>query len=103
VIIGRGGASICRDIRQSLHIRIEAPEEWRIAEITKRLNFSKAFATEYVRKQDTERELLVTKLLGKKPDNMIYDVEINRHRFTDKELVDTIIQIAVIKGLIKPF
>ncbi len=100
VIVGRGGAAICRDIKRSLHIRIEAPEEWRIAEIVKRLDFSKAFATEYIRKQDAERELLVTKLTGKKPDNMIYDVEINRSRFTEKELVDTILHIAAIKGLI---
>ncbi len=100
VIVGRGGAGICRDIKRSLHIRIEAPEEWRIDEIARRLDFSKTFATEYVRKHDSERELLVTKILGRKPENSSFDLEINRSRFTEKELVDSIIQVASIKGLI---
>jgi cytidylate kinase len=101
VIIGRGGASICQDIKQSLHIKLVAPEAWRIAEIARRLDFSKAYATEYVRKRDEERELPITKLLGKKPDSTAYDVELNRSRFTEKELADAIIQLALIKGLIK--
>jgi cytidylate kinase len=101
IIIGRGGASICHDIRLSLHIRLVAPEDWRISEIARRLDFSKAYATEYVKKRDVERELLVTKLLGRKPDSSAYDIELNRSRFTENELADAIIQLAFIKGLIK--
>jgi len=102
IIIGRGGASICHDIRRSLHIRLVAPVEWRIAEIARRLDFSKAYATEYVKKRDIERELLVTRLFGGKPDSSAYDVELNRSSFTENELADSIIQLALIKGLIKP-
>jgi len=101
IIIGRGGASLCHDIRLSLHIRLVAPEDWRISEIARRLDFSKSYATEYVKKRDNERELLVTKLLGRKPDSSAYDVELNRSRFTEQELADAIIQLARIKGLIK--
>lgn len=100
VIIGRGGASICHDIKNSLHVRLIAPEDWRIEEIARRLDFSKAYATQYVRKRDEERELLVTKLFGKKPDSTSYDIEINCSRFTEKELSEVIIQLALIKGLI---
>jgi len=100
IIIGRGGARVCQDIRNSLHIRLIAPEDWRIAEIARRLDFSKTYATEYVRKRDEERELLVTKLYGKKPDSSAYDIEINRGRFTEKEIADAIIQLALIKGII---
>jgi hypothetical protein len=53
-----------------------------------------------VRKTDIERDLLVTKFFGKQPDNSVYDVELNRSRFTEKEIIDAIIQLAVIKGLI---
>ncbi len=100
IIIGRGGASICRDIKLSLHVKLVAPEEWRIEEIARRLDFSKSYATEYVKKRDVERELLVTKLFGKKPDSSSYDVEMNRSRFTEKDLAEAIIQLARIKGLI---
>lgn len=100
ILIGRGGARICHDIKLSLHVRLVAPEDWRIAEIARRLDFSKSYATEYVKKRDVERELLVTKLFGKKPDSSAYDVEMNCSRFTEKELAAAIIQLAVIKGLI---
>jgi len=100
VIVGRGGASICSGIKKSLHIRLEAPEEWRIAQITQRLDFSRTFATQYIRKQDAERELLVAKLFGKKADRHVYDIEMNCSRFTEKEIVGAIIQLAIIKGLI---
>lgn len=100
LVVGRGGASICNGIKRSLHIRLEAPEEWRIAEIAKRLDFNKTFATEYIRKHDAERELLITKLFAGKHNIQIYDVTINRSRFTEDEIVDSITQLATIKGLI---
>lgn len=100
IIIGRGGANICKDIRLALHIKLVAPEDWRISEIARRLDFSKAYASEYVRKRDLERDLLVTKLFGNKPDSSAYDIEINRSHFTEKELANAIIQLAIIKGLI---
>ena len=100
IIIGRGGARICQDIRLSFHVKLVAPENWRIAEIARRLDFSKAFATEYVHRRDEEREILTTKLYGKKAGSSIYDVELNRYRFTEKELAESIIQIASIKGVI---
>jgi cytidylate kinase len=100
VIVGRGGASFCSHIKRSLHVRLEAPEEWRINSIAQKLDFSKTFASDYVRKHDAERELLVTKCFGKKPDNSVYDVELNRSRFTEKEITNAIINLAEIKGLL---
>ncbi len=100
ILIGRGGANICSDIKLALHIKLVAPMDWRISEISRRLDFSKAYATEYVRKRDVERDLLVLKLFGKKPDSSMYDIEINRNRFTEKELAEVIIQLAIIKGLV---
>ena len=100
IIIGRGGASICSDIKLSLHVRLVASEEWRINEIARRMDFSKAYATEYVHKRDEERELLMTKLLGHKPDSTTFDVHLNCNRFTQKEIADSILQIATIKGII---
>lgn len=100
VIIGRGGASFCSDIKRALHVRLEAPEEWRIESIARRLDFSKSYAAEYVHKNDAERELLVSKYFGKKPDNSVYDVELNRSRFSEQELVEAIIQLASVKGII---
>ena len=100
VIVGRGGAWICKDVKRSLHIRLEAPEEWRIDEIVRRLDFSRDFAAEYVKKHDAERELLVTKLYGEKHSSLMYDVKLNRVSFSDKEIVETILKIGAINGVI---
>jgi cytidylate kinase len=99
VIVGRGGASFCSDIKKSLHIRLEAPEDWRINEIAHRLDFSRSYATQFIRQHDAERELLITKIFGKKPDNSSYDVEINRSSFTEKQVAEAIIHLAEVKGL----
>ena len=99
VIVGRGGALLCNSIKKSLHIRLQAPFEWRVSEIATRLDFSKAYAAEYVKKTDTEREHLISKLAGSKGVNQVFDVELNRARFTEAELVNTIADIAAIKGL----
>jgi len=99
VIIGRGGAGICSDIKRSVHIRLEAPEEWRIAVLAKKMDFSKDFTAGYVRSHDEQRELFKTKVYGKIIPNLLYDVVINRSRFTDKEIVEIIIQLGKTKGI----
>lgn len=100
IIIGRGGASICSDIKKALHIKLVAPIDWRVSEIMRRMDLSKADATDYIEKSDEERTLMNVKILGKDFHKPVYDVEIERSRFTEKELADVIMQIAIIKGLI---
>lgn len=100
IIIGRGGVNICSDIKKALHIRLFAPMDWRVSEIVMRMELSKAEAIEYIQKSDAERELMNAKILGKDFHEPSYDVVIDRSRFTEKELADVIMQIAIIKGLI---
>ena len=100
IIIGRGGVNICSDIAKALHIRLFAPIEWRVSEIVRRMDLSKADAIEYIQKSDAERTLMNAKILGKDFHQPTYDIEIDRSRFTEKELADVIMQIAIIKGLI---
>lgn len=99
VIVGRGGAAISHDIPKSLHIRIEAPEEWRVEQIMKRLSFSKSYATDYITKNDEDRHRYVQKMLQGKKATAIYDMVINRSRFTDAQIVQLIIEAARIKNL----
>jgi len=100
VIVGRGGAGLCDNIKRSLHIRLEAPTGWRIEFIMKEFGFSREFATDYIHKHDEEREHVVNKFYGNKHGNMVYDLVINRSRFTEDEIVEAIIQLAVIKGVV---
>ena len=52
IIIGRGGAGICADIKRSVHIRLEAPIEWRIGAFADKFNYSRDFAAEFVHIHD---------------------------------------------------
>lgn len=98
IIVGRGGASISHDIIRSLHIRLEAPEEWRLEVIMKRLSFSRDFAVKYLRQTDEERSRYTLKMMKGTP-SVLYDITINRSRFTDEQVVETILQAATIKKL----
>lgn len=99
VIVGRGGVIICNDIALSLHIRLEAPEEWRIERVAHRFDFSREYAAKYVRKLDAERDTFVKKMQGIKTG--IYDVTINCSRFKLPQLVDSIFELARIKKLVE--
>lgn len=98
IIVGRGGASISRDIVRSIHFRLEAPEEWRMAIIMKRMSFSKDFAIKYLRQSDEERSRYAQRMMKGKPA-MMYDMVINRSQFTEEQVVETIMQASRIKKL----
>lgn len=98
IVVGRGGAVITHDIIKSLHIRLEAPQEWRLEVIMKRLSFSKEFALKYIQQNDEERSRYALKMLKGKP-SMVYDMVINKSRFSDEQVVELIVQAAKIKNL----
>ena len=52
VIVGRGGAVVSQHIARSLHIRLEAPIEWRLENVMKKLEYSRGYALEYIHKID---------------------------------------------------
>lgn len=100
IIVGRGGAAICGYISASLHIRLEAPDEWRTEFIMKRLGFDRTQAIKYIAKNDEERMRYVKLFLTERPQTFLYDLIINRSRFTEDELIELIIQTAQLKKLI---
>jgi cytidylate kinase len=100
VIVGRGGASLCSGIENSLHIRLEAPLDWRMAQIEERLGFSREYARDYIRERDAERERFIKKVAGRGKAEPAFDVVLNRSRMTEKQLVQIILHLAAVKGLI---
>lgn len=100
IIVGRGGAVICNDIPASLHIRLEAPENWRTELIMKRLGYDRSQAVKYITKNDEERLRYVKLVLTQQLQTMFYDLTINRSRFTEDEVVEMILNAAQQKKLI---
>lgn len=97
IIIGRGGAGICTGIDKALHVRLDAPLEWRINEIATKLEFTQEYAFKYVQEHDKQRENFIAKLHGGKPEAFVYDFVVNCSHFSQPQIAEIIYQNAVTK------
>ena len=99
VIVGRGGAVVSQHITRSLHIRLEAPVEWRLEAVMKKLQYSREYALQYIRKIDEQREMYVQKMLQGTRTYSLYDAILNPGRFSEKQLIEIIAHMAAVKGI----
>lgn len=99
IIIGRGGVAASRDIRRSLHVRFEAPEEWRIEAMMRLRPYTRLEAKQYIREQDELRNRFLDKVLSEISGNLLYDVVFNRSRFSEAEIVQFILKMAEAKEI----
>jgi cytidylate kinase len=100
ILVGRGGVISCRHISRSLHVRFEAPLEWRINEIMNRFGYDKKFAREFILKSDKEREHMIGCLTGEKTCNTLFDLIVNASRFSKEQMTELIFQLALTKEIL---
>lgn len=100
ILVGRGGVISCRHIRRSVHVRFEAPLEWRINEIMTRFGYDKKFAREFVLKSDKEREQMIGCLTGEKTCNTLFDLIVNSSRFSKEQMTELIFQLLLTKDIL---
>lgn len=100
IIIGRGGVSITRDIPDSLHIRLMAPLEWRINDVSKNHMISLAEAKKKIQTIDAHRIKLCEFFEGSKIDNSAFDVIFNYMTLDEEDIITTIIKLMESKNLI---
>jgi cytidylate kinase len=95
VLVGRGGVSIAREIKDALHIRLIAPFYWRVENVMKKKQMSTEAAEEYVVDTDEKRFNLIQAFLDKKPLNLdyLFDATINRSSFPLQEISELIISM----------
>jgi hypothetical protein len=95
VLVGRGGVSIAKDIRDSLHVRLIAPFYWRVDNVMRKRNMGLEAAEEYVIDLDEKRFDLIQTFLDKKTKNIetLFDVTLNRLSFTIADTADLIISL----------
>lgn len=92
VLVGRGGVSIAKDIKDALHIRLIAPFYWRVDNVMKKKDMKLEEAEKYVIETDEKRHNLILTFLDKKPGNIdyLFDATINRLSFGINETADLI-------------
>ncbi|HNR42791.1 MAG TPA: cytidylate kinase-like family protein [Bacteroidales bacterium] len=83
VIVGRGGVSIARDIKDALHVRLIAPFYWRVNNIMRKKNMGIEEAEKFIVETDEKRADLIQTFLDKKIKNTdsLFDVTLNRLSF----------------------
>lgn len=99
VIIGRAGVVIAHDIARSLHINLEAPEEWRILRISEKHSVSMEEAKRMVRETDKKRRQFREYFEGKNTDYLRFDLSFNCMTLSVDEIVSIIIRTAELKKL----
>jgi cytidylate kinase len=100
VIAGRGSVAILQGCPQAIHIRLQAPLEWRVREITTSRGLKEAEALKMTNETDQKRTALIELLLGRKFDQNLFDVVFNCSTFSKEEIVQAILRIMEIRKLI---
>jgi cytidylate kinase len=89
VIVGRGGVSLTQDIKNSFHIKLIAPMDWRIQKVCEMYHLTPDEATKRILEIDYKRSKLREYYEGKKPDEWVFDIVFHLHRMTVEEVVET--------------
>lgn len=100
IFLGRGSVAVTRDMEDALQVRLIAPMDWRIKQVSARLNYASKKAEEYIKESDLRRTKLIESL-GGKYDPVIFDVIYNTATLTQEEIADQIFALAKLKGFFK--
>lgn len=90
VIVGRGSVAVLHHRPNTLHIRLQAPLEWRIPEICKLRDVGESEAVKLAREMDKKRTMLIELLYGEAYDSYLFDISLNCQTLSQAEIVQTI-------------
>ena len=93
VLVGRGGAAILQGRRGTLHVRLQAPLNWRLEAIVSSTNINAEEAKKIIETTDKKRAALYELILGKKLDPYMFDAEYNCSTLSIKQIVQVILAI----------
>jgi cytidylate kinase len=100
IIIGRAGNCICSDIKHSLHLRIDAPLNWRMERVMKTKKIPKEEALNWIIQTERNRANFRKSIKGKKSQSDDYDIIINQESFSEDEIIDIIFIAMKCKNII---
>ena len=100
IILGRGGASLTHNYENSLHIRLNAPREWRIQQVSGRENISLEKARVLTQKIDGERDSLRNYFEGPETGKTVFDAVFNTMTLSDDDILEALLSISRRKGFI---
>jgi cytidylate kinase len=93
IIIGLGSVAITRDIKKSLHIKLEAPFKWRVEQAVKKYGKNFAETEKITIETDYKRDSLRKMYTPKSDPDELFDITYNISSLSKEEIVDSIISI----------
>ncbi|MEI8007280.1 MAG: cytidylate kinase-like family protein [Bacteroidota bacterium] len=91
VLVGRGGAAILQGMPGALHVRLQAPLDWRVEAIISARNVNAEEARKIIMTTDKKRAALYELILGKKLDPYMFDAEFNCATLSVQQIVHGIL------------
>ncbi|MCD6564575.1 MAG: cytidylate kinase-like family protein [Bacteroidales bacterium] len=93
IIIGRGGAAIANDIKNSLHIKLIADIKWRAKNVGKIRDMNIDDAIKFTLDYDKKRKIFLDYYWGETSDYSIFDLIYNCNTMSSEEIVTSIIHM----------
>ena len=94
VIIGRGGAHVCKDLPLGIHVRLVGSEEKRTAKLAKLMSLTPGVALKKVRELEKGRSRLVRDFFDKDiNDPLSYNVVFNIDAMSSPEIAEIVVEM----------
>lgn len=100
VIIGRGGVAITKDIERSLHIKLEAPMEWRVLRASEKYCMSVEQARKKAVEIDKKRKEFRNYFHGTDSDYTRFDIRYNCMSLSMEDIVCSILNMLQLRGFV---
>jgi hypothetical protein len=96
IIVGRGGAVACQDLKNCFHFRLEGSFDFRVATLARRLDVPLAEAEKLVRTQSKLREKFISECLhADVTSSRFYDAVFNNERQSVETIAQACLRIVV--------
>jgi cytidylate kinase len=94
IVVGRGGSVLTRDLPGGIHVRLTAPEDWRLESLINRFGWDKSKARGLLQEEESHRQTFFQKYLGHDvSDPCLYDLTMNVARLSLDEQLDAILSV----------
>lgn len=93
VIVGRGGAGVLHGYPSTLHVRLQAPMDWRIREICRIRGLTRDEAVKLAEETDEKRRALIELVSGVTYSPYLFDLIMNCNTLSMADMADTVISL----------
>jgi cytidylate kinase len=101
VIVGRGGVGVLHGCPNAIHIRLQAPLEWRVAEVVRIRGITEKAAKTMATETDEKRNALIELMLKAKCTPYLFDLTFNCSTLKQEEIIYTIIRLMEARKMIR--